>query len=339
MMRPRLLAVALLLVPLSTGALDGQRREQAPKQRVTLGVLRSDGVMLPFAAFDGDDWSMPWPSGIGGGREGGPSELPANLAAIPEDWWGSEVPSDWRLWPRESEGGLIFKVLSPAMTIVGSSRRLGVRTDYKPNVNPFIPPFELPYPKEGLAVGGGVAVEQISSVSLLAPANQQFVERLRPDIDAAEERTVRSLRSAAHWVHPFDKIARAKVVPEIEAWYTSALAQPGFSVSYIEAVKKYPVLPEDKGCGLESFISGWVHQDQRSDKPKPQLKVVVTYCDRDRASYMFPLGKLLLRNRTHWVFQMSGQDHEWYAVAELTPGRTRVVAEYYAGGFLRNLPR
>jgi hypothetical protein len=125
----------------------------------------------------------------------------------------------------------------------------------------------------------------------------------------------------------------------VEAWYTSVLVQPGFVASYIEAVKKYPALPEDEGCGLESVITGWVHQNERDERLKPQLKVVVTYCDRENVSYMLPFGRMQLRNRTHWVFQMSGQDHEWYAVAELTPGRTRVLAEYYAGELPRGFVR
>jgi hypothetical protein len=339
MILSRLLAVGVLIAPLSGSAVGIQKREQAPKQRLTLGVMRSDGILLPFAAFDGSKWSTPWPSAIGGGLEGGPSELPANLAAIPEDWWGPEVPSQWHLWSREGEPALLFKILSPATIRIGIARRFALRTDYRANFNPFVPPFELPYPKEGLAVGGEVPVQRILSVSRRAPAFQHLLDRIRPDIDAAEERTIGALRANARWAHPFDKTVRSKVDPELEAWYTAPIGQTGANVSYIEAVKKYPVLPEDKGCGLESFISGWVHQDERQSKPKTQLKVVVTYCDRDKASYMLPLGLMQLRDRTHWAFQMSGQDHEWYAVAELAPGRTRVVAEYYAGGYPRNFAR
>ncbi|MGH9372325.1 MAG: hypothetical protein ACRD15_12400 [Vicinamibacterales bacterium] len=322
----RFLAAALMLMPLSSGGIVQSRaEEQAASERVTLGVLRSDGILLPFAAFDGDDWSMPWPAGIGG-------DLPVNLAAVPEDWWGDEVPRQWRLWPRGSEEGSSFKLLSPVMAMVGAQRRLGLRTDHTGAANLFIPPFELPYPKEGLAVGGGVRVQPIASVSRLAPAMKTFVDRLRADIDDAEERAIKALRANARWTHPFDDAARSKVVPDFEAWYTSSLVEPGFSVSYVEAVKKYPPQPRDEGCGLETFITGWVHGDEREPRLKTQLKALVTYCDREHASYMLPLGQMRLRNRTHWIYQMSGRDHEWYAVAELTPGRTRIPAEYYAGG-------
>ena len=60
------------------------------------------------------------------------------------------------------------------------------------------------------------------------------------------------------------------------------------------------------------------------------MTAVVSYCDRRNVSYMLPFGQMRLRDRIYWIFQMSGQDHEWYVVAE---GGTRVnyVAQYLAG--------
>ena len=66
-------------------------------------------------------------------------------------------------------------------------------------------------------------------------------------------------------------------------------------------------------------------------KVKTKLTAVVTYCDRRGVSYMLPFGQIRLNDRVHWIVQMSGQDHEWYAVVEGTPGRVRYVAEHQAG--------
>ena len=85
------------------------------------------------------------------------------------------------------------------------------------------------------------------------------------------------------------------------------------SLSYVEIVKKYPLLPADEGCGLETFVSGWIHHDDGLQKPRARLKAVISYCDRRSVSYMLPFGQLRLAGRTHWVVQMSGRDHEWYA--------------------------
>jgi hypothetical protein len=104
-------------------------------------------------------------------------------------------------------------------------------------------------------------------------------------------------------------------------------------VSYVEVVKKYPARPADDGCGLETFITGWVFPPAKSGgEPKTRLRAAVMYCDRDRASYMLPFGTMTLQGRTHWVYQLSGQDHEWYEVAELRPDRVRYVVEFQGGG-------
>jgi hypothetical protein len=126
--------------------------------------------------------------------------------------------------------------------------------------------------------------------------------------------------------------ARAALVPELEAWYITPVGSDNERLSYIEAVKKYPLQPDDKGCGLETFASGWVsHDSDPQKKIKARLSAVVTYCDRRGVSYMLPFGQMKVNDRVHWIVQMSGRDHEWYAVVEATPDRARYVAEFQAG--------
>ena len=86
--------------------------------------------------------------------------------------------------------------------------------------------------------------------------------------DKAEEKTIGRLRGVSRWTHPFKREVRAKVPIALEAWYVTPLATGDERMSYIEAVKKYPVTPEDKGCGLETFVSGWVHHDEPRQKVK-----------------------------------------------------------------------
>lgn len=301
---------------------------QQQRENLTLGVMRRDGVIMPFAAYDGD-WSLPWPVSV---RD---LELPITLEAVPKKWWGGELPTAWTLWPASGQAGGKVSPLAPIAVIIGREKRLGVRTDFASS-EPLAPPFELPYPKEGLAVAGDVKVESIAGVSKRATAWKNLTTALHEDIEAAEQKAIARLKSSAKWNHPLSQAQRRSVFAELEAWYTSALEQPGFGLSYIEAVKKYPPGPEDEGCGLETFVSGWIHSNARDPKLKTDLTARVTYCDRNGVSYMLPLGRLRVRNRTHWVFQMSSWEREWYTVVEATPGRVRFVAEYYAGG--RPLP-
>jgi hypothetical protein len=314
----------------AAGTSDGAAFDDAqpPPGRILLGVLRADGILLPFASYDGDDWKRSWPDDLTS------VDLPATLDAIPRGWWGGARSDDWRLWLPGSAEPSPFKIAAPITLMVGRSRRIGLRTDVKPLALPAAP-FQVPFPKAGLAVAGDVRVESIASVSRRAPASAELLSAVGPDLSAAEERTVNGLRNNAGWKHPFDKVARARIEPELEAWYTSPLATAAVSVSYIEAVKKYPPRPSDEGCGLETVITGWVHHRKAGERPRTELKAVATYCDRERTSYMLPFGRIEAGGRTYWVFQMSGPDHEWYAVAEVMPTRVRYVAEFHGGGFLR----
>ena len=293
-------------------------------ERFLLGIMRRDGVIVPFAFFDGD-WSVPWPSGIQN------LDLPVTLDAVPKKWWGGETPTSWAFWPTGRSESAAVTPIAPAVIIAGRERRLGLRTGVTSN-EPLPNPYELPFPKEGLVVTGGVKVEAIPAVSNRAAAWKELTAALQADILSAEHKTVEKLRSGSNWTHPWSRDQRAAVPPELESWYTSTLEQPGFSLSYIEAVKKYPLQPEDAGCGLETFISGWVYGNTRTKQPRSELVAKITYCDREGVSYMLPLGLLRLKNRTHWVFQTSSWESEWYAIVEATPGRARYVAEYHGGG-------
>ena len=296
-----------------------------------LAVVRTDGVLLPFAAYNGRKWSAPWPTLYPGASV----ELPVNFDSVPRDWWGGEAPGPWQLWTPLADKPRSLTLSSPVMVPIGLARQLGFRTN-QPPVLPLAPPFELPFPKLGLAVAGEAPLTPIVSVSPLSPVHKDFNARLRQAFEEAEEKTIGTIRGTSRWTHPFKRDVRAQVPFTLEAWYVTPLATGDERMSYVEAAKKYPVKPEDEGCGLETFVSGWAHHDEARQKVKVKLNAVVTYCDRRGVSYMLPFGQIRVNDRVHWVVQMSGRDHEWYAVVEATPGRARFVAEHQAGWLALN---
>jgi hypothetical protein len=119
----------------------------------------------------------------------------------------------------------------------------------------------------------------------------------------------------------------------IESLYRAPIDDEGWTLSFVEAVRAYPPQAEDEGCGLETLFSGWVYsrgqQVQHAD-----LIARVTYCDRVGAVYMLPFARVRSKNKSFWVYQMSGYDEEWYTVAQASRRNVTYMVEFLAGRVL-----
>lgn len=305
-------------------ALPHAQAPGGPPERGMLAVLRRDGIMLPFAAFNRNRWSQPWPI-VGYG-----TEVPATLKAIPNRWWGGRRPAEWTA-VLDSGRAVPLELQRPMLLPVCEERRLGIRTDYRA-AEPIPPILVQPYPKDGLAVTPGVRVGPIDIVKTDTPESADFTVRLADAIGKAEEKTIRALRRRTAFRHPIDAAVRRNVVAQLEAWYRAPLDGHDATLSWVEAAKRYPPAPEDDGCGLETVVSGWVQQNAGENAPRADLTARITYCDRQGVTYMLPFGIVRTRDRQHWVYQLSGAGQEWYQVTQVSSGRRRPVVEFFGGG-------
>ena len=77
----------LLALGAALGAAD------APRVVFGVGVLRRDGIIIPFGAFDGKRWSNNWPA---------PQDdltVPINVRDVPSRWWGpTRALQTWQAW-------------------------------------------------------------------------------------------------------------------------------------------------------------------------------------------------------------------------------------------------
>src|SRR5579864_193883 len=144
------IAVALVLAVASregavvaSGARTGRSDDPAADSFV-VGALRRDGIVIPFAVFDGKRWSSRWPAPQ---RD---LSIPINVLSVPSRWWGPPGPRDrWQVWT----GGepMTVEVRQPDQVDVHCTSQIGLRTDYISAEPP--PPWTVqPYPKDGVAV-------------------------------------------------------------------------------------------------------------------------------------------------------------------------------------------
>jgi hypothetical protein len=284
-----------------------------------VGVLRRDGVIVPFAAFDGKRWSNPWP----------PPALdltvPVGLSAVPSRWWGpaKKTLERWQaLLVPSADAPRTLNVVQPDWVEAHCQRQIGLRTDYVPaSIAP--PRATHPYPKDGVAVSPPQAVEPIAIVPPLSADAQGLTPALHDAFNRAE-RVVED-----RYGHSIKRRAREGVVPTIEAVYAFG-DQP--RVYYVEATRPYRELGQPLGeCAAMAFGTGWFVRD--GGQVRSLLTVVdLLNCDRTGASYMLPLGVVRIGSRLFWLAQFSGWDHERFAVLEVKAKTVEAALSVWGGG-------
>jgi hypothetical protein len=296
----------------------------ASRQRVPealLAVLRRDGIVTPFAAFDGRRWNVRWPVELRN------LEVPISLQDVPGRWWGLDAPPrSMTIW-RDGERAGSVAITGLTVTRFMCEPRLALKSDYKP-AQAAPPPFETPYPKDGLLVAGDLVVEKIRSVERGSLEWNRVSLVLTDEFNDQESAAARAFES---WTHPFSEKQRRARPIAIEALYAAPTRDKDWTAYYVEAVREFPALPQDRdGCGLTTFASGWVIVGADRNV-RTRVSARVTYCDRKGVGYMLPFGLIRANGHNYWVFQSSGFESEWYEVAEPTHRNVDGQVAYRAG--------
>jgi hypothetical protein len=125
--------IALILASVASGA---------GKEAFGLAVLRRDGMLIPFASFDGKKWSVDWPASDTG------VPLPIGMDDVPRRWWGAPGPgASWTAWILDGPARPL-RLLKPAHIPVFCGGRLALATDYRGGA---FDPREPTVPKDSLA--------------------------------------------------------------------------------------------------------------------------------------------------------------------------------------------
>src|SRR5262245_37089433 len=136
---------ALIVIGLAaTIGAAAQTRIPAASRAFAVGVLRRDGIVVPFADFDGKRWHASWP------EPKGRVDVPIHVRDVPSGWWGKAGPLDtWEVWVGADPPRMVH-VRQPEWLDAHCFRQIGLRTDYR-SAQPAPGPDVQPYPKDGLA--------------------------------------------------------------------------------------------------------------------------------------------------------------------------------------------
>ena len=302
---------------LGAAVVAGLAAADAAGRGFAVGILRRDGVLIPFATFDGKRWRNSWP----------PPQfeltVPISVDGIPSRWWGPTGRLDtWQAWIGGASRPL--RVVQPDWVGVHCARSIALKTDYRAE-DAIPPPNVQPYPKDALAVSPPQPIEPIEIVALDSDAAREVLGKVRAAFNEAERGT------ESNYGHPIARRSREGVEPTVEAIYAFGSAP---RVYYLEAVRPY----RERGravddCTAMAIGTGWFIRDGADGAVRPLLMMVdVLHCDRRGASYMLPLGALRDGAKTFWFVQFSGWDHERYAVIEITAKKAVAVLSTWGGG-------
>jgi hypothetical protein len=279
-----------------------------------VGVLRRDGIIVPFATYDGKRWADRWPV---------PDvqlDVPIALRDVPSKWWGpTRALAEWQSWATKEPQTL--RVVQPDWIDVHCTRQIGLRTDYKPDELP--PPRTVqPYPKDGLVVSPPQPVERIAIVS----PDSQEVRTAMPALREAFNQAERSMEN--QYGHPIPRRSREGHDPEVEAIYAVG-EHP--RIYHVETSRRYRLLGQKADdCEAIAFGTGWFAADG-AQVSSLYMRVDLLNCDKRGASYMLPLGAMRLRGSLYWLAQYSGWDDERYVVVEIKEKSVKVVLNTWGG--------
>jgi hypothetical protein len=306
-------------------AVTALRAAEPPADTLAVGVLRRDGLVIPFATFDGKRWRRDWP------EPRSTVDVPVALVSVPSRWWGPLKPLDtWQAW-LGSETPRMLQVRQPDWYDAHCVQQVALRTDYRP-AQPPPDPTAQPYPKDGLVVAPPHAVERID---IVPPG--EATSAVADAFNEAEHKAIRRFEDRGK--HPVKEAERKTVPLKVEAVYATGSAA-ATRVYYFEVSKQYDYpdrfnLDARLGrCGLVSFGAGWFIRDGTGPLKPLGFDVAVVPCHRETIRYMFPLGAMRIANRLFWIAQWSGWDYEEYTIVEIKPEkeRTDVALRVWGGG-------
>lgn len=321
-MRRALIALTLASV-LITGEAHRAPTVTAPRSSAfTIGILRRDGIIVPFATFDGKGWGSSWPV---------PRldpEVPISLSNVSSHWWGPAGPlSEWQIWPMVPPGAdrkpSTVHVVQPDWIPAHCLRQIALRTDYR-STSPVPPATVQPYPKDALAVAPPQEVEPIEILDALQST------AVLPEPDLLRRFNQEERRASLDFDHPIRTRTRETIQPKVEALYgleTTSDDDKTWRIFYVEAERAYTAYEH---C-LSAFGTGWfIRESARTHWL--QMSVDLLSCSLYGASYMLPLGALRLNGKTFWLAQFSGWDQERYVVIQVRHNTVEAVVNASGGG-------
>jgi hypothetical protein len=270
-----------------------------PDRRFTLGVLRRDGIIVPFASYDTGRWFRRWPTPTA------EREVPMTIGAVPPDWWGIEGPATrWTMWTPDGQPREV-RVEAPIAFDAHCMMNVGLRTDYRSMV-PAPPLEQYHYPKDAVVTTGSARIEPVT----IATSKDAIWKRVEGSVWPYVNQAELALQAV-----PFVP----SVPVRLEVLCMAPGVAKGTTAIYFEAAKRYPP-SEPGGCERPVvFSSGWLHEgaDGKLLLESRTLRTTLSDCSQWNLEFRKPLGVVRVEGKPVWIVEVSWWGGERYELVEM----------------------
>lgn len=266
-----------------------------------VGLLRSDGIVLPFAAYGDGNWTRL-------DRD----SIPRSIVQYDDDWYHAVAEDSFQALT----AGSIVRFLSGDAWY----EPWGQITDFHPRAIPYYKPVD----RVGMVLSEARRVQLMRRVETdLVPA--QLIALIREEF----ERTERSaaLREAPGYRegvlrlgHPVDSTARAKEPLLFPTFYHGKFGGDGAMLYYFLAKRAYPVVPNEKPgySAYEPFtvFQGWV-LSRGGSYALSQPRMTLTCCSGMDVGGLKPFAVLTLGKRHFVIAETWGWEYGEKTILEV----------------------
>lgn len=319
-----LILLTLLLAPPPE---TGQATESAPRQStpavasrpLAVAIVRTDGRVVPFGAWNGMAWERAWPEIFA---------EPITSAALDEAWSrrGTELPRLWRVWPASGGGPVATRATGVELVEAHCETQVALKADF-PDPKQRDPDLEGVEGRFGIAVDGTAApVRAIQRLRRSHSLWTQALQVVRSGFDARENSEAQARNR---------QLPRQQPPPPVQLKELYGEAGSPASPLYFVAERTFATGPfvAEVPCPWRTEMSGWLAPAGGGGLALLDPRVLVTSCGHGKDGVsLYPLGALRLGTRSFWVVQEHGWEDETYVILEVGPAEVKRAFAVAGGG-------
>jgi hypothetical protein len=287
---------------------------------IWLGIVRTDGVLIPFAQFNGTAWVKAWPE-----ADQFLDLKIQNWTQVPKAWLGQSTsfPKNWTFHPSKG-GSKELKVGLPLSYDAHCGAGWGASTNFEK-----LPKVDYnPYPKAGIVLSSPVEVRPVTVMDLSLSAKYQTL--VRQDFERREQAAVENVKPSpeAEFVSmhiPVKREERNKT-----GKYNLDIYALSSHLVYFEASRHY-FAKADEEYPDGSFMSGWIVTDSSGRMSLQKNSFNFSDDSNPSADYEF-FGTFTMNGQTYAVAQKIYYEAESYSILRLTDGGFVEELDKYGGG-------